>query len=409
MEYDAIVIGGGPAGSTSAGLLAQQGVKTLLVERDTFPRFHVGESLLPTSMNIFKRLGVLEHVEKRYTRKPGGKWLYGSHPICAQFEKCSNASFSKAPYAFQVERSSFDEMLLRTSADKGADVWEGRRVVGFLYEGNCIAGVKVKNSAGDETSIRSKITVDCSGQRALISNELGLRTPNILRRMAVHGHYETELLDPDVENGWFSGQLIDDGWVWLIPLEKNKLSIGAVVDPTRFSKSGLPPQEFLEQLMASTPYLRDVIPKNRKLIGEVHTTGTMGFTSRSLAGDGWILAGDAAFFIDPCYSSGVYLAMRSGEMAADSVCRALSNGGPHASAFTEYQHSLKTHEASVLAMVDLFYSINNSRIAKSILPWIPPALYISIFTRFAGGDYDVYRGPLKMVVEASRRIAKFLP
>ena len=363
IDTDVVIIGGGPAGSTAAALLAEKGISTIVVERSKFPRYHVGESLLPANRRIFERLGVTEKVEKMAVHKPGGKWLYGDKAVMAEFAYCGkNASFFKHPYAYMVHRCEFDKMLLDNAVEQGAKVFEQTKVVDLITDqSDRVSGIVAKAENGGKFEINAGITLDCSGQRSFISTRMGTRVPNHLNRMSIFGQIKAEVNDNEVNNGWFVGQLIHDGWIWIIPLPGPTVSVGAVVDIDEYKSSNMTSEEYLHQLLSSTAALRNAF-SDYEIVGDVKTTGAMGYTNPKFAGDGWALVGDAAFFVDPCYSSGVYLAMHSAEKIAQQLSESLLKSNcPAASEFSHYEEELKHHEHCVLQLVDGFYTATRSK------------------------------------------------
>ena len=224
-NYDAIVIGGGPAGSTAANIISQGGKSVLVLEREEFPRFHIGESLLPATVQIFRRLGIEDAIREHGRVKPGAVWFYGEEPVFSDFELCrdKDAIFADSGYAYMVLRSEFDNILLDAAKTSGAEVRFNAPVRDVLKEDNQVVGVKAVVD-GAEKEIRCKMVFDSSGQRALISNKFGIRKETDLRRMAIYGHIKAEALSAKVQQSWFTGELIHNGWIWLIPLPNGLIS-----------------------------------------------------------------------------------------------------------------------------------------------------------------------------------------
>src|SRR3984893_16936088 len=268
-KVDAVVIGGGPGGSTVATLLARQGLQVALFERRSFPRFHIGESLLPASLAIFEELGVHEEIKKRFIRKPGGKWYYGERPVFSDFSAGpGGTSFDRTPHAYMVKRADFDDILLKNAERSGAHVLREHSVVDLIQSGDRVIGVVVRDSSGAVHEYRGDMVFDCSGFAAVIPKKFNLRRENTLKRMAVFGHYRTVPLNEDVKKGWFVGQMVYNGWIWLIPLEPDLISIGVVIPVEDYKNAQQSPQAFLERYMATTPIVPPSISAKTPLEGK---------------------------------------------------------------------------------------------------------------------------------------------
>ena len=404
--HQVVIIGGGPAGATAGSILAMNGIDVLILERERFPRFHIGESLLPANNKIFQRLGLADQMDENFLLKPGGKWVYGDTALSTQFSACEKtASFTEQPYSYMVERARFDEMLLEQAKQYGCDVRQGVKVTDLIQGPNGrIGGVVGQTAGGESAHFPAEITLDCSGSRAFVSSRLGQRRANEFKRMAVYGHFQTELLDKELRSGWFVGQVLKDAWVWLIPLEKNKVSVGAVVGLEQYKYSGKSGEEFLLEIMSSTDFLRGALSPKPELLGSVRTTGNIGYTNDKLAGNGWLLLGDAAFFVDPCYSSGVYLAMKSAEMAADVIVEGFEEDDLSPEFFSDYENELKQYESTVRNVVDIFYASSRSKVLSWIAPRLTTQSGIEKFTTFIGGDFEKNRS----LIWATRKMTNML-
>ena len=389
MNHDVIVLGGGPAGSTVATLLADKGFDVIVLDKDHFPRFHIGESLLPATVKIFDRLGVHEQIREAFILKPGGKWLYGDKEVPGDFSKSdSRASFKEHPFSYLVERSGFDKILIDRSVAAGADVRFGTEVCKVLTDNGRVAGVRCRTEQGQEYDLRGRIVIDASGLRSVIPSMLNLRKLTQPHRMGIYAQYEAMPTRDDVKAGWFIGQMLYDGWTWLLRLPQDRFSVGVVLTVDRFRKSGLSPTDLLERLVGENPLLNEGMTADRRRISDVMVTGNMGNSSESLAGDGWVAIGDAAYFIDPCYSSGVHLAMKSAEMVADLIIAQPRDSMIAASSFRRYEKAMRQHERTVLQMVDTFYIASRNTSVQKMITSLQGGYFSRKFVTFVGGDFD---------------------
>ncbi len=326
--YDAVIVGGGPAGSTVATALARLGRRVVLFEREKFPRFHVGESLLPFNLPIFERLGVAEKIAAAGFQKKYGAFFWneatgGTRPVV--FEQGIN---NRHPAAYHVKRADFDQLLLDHAGESGAEIHDASPVSEVLLENGAAAGVVVQSANGGAArQVRARVVVDASGQDALLSRKLGtLRFDSKLKRAGLFAHYEG-VCWPE---GHRPGDIllpIDDGvWYWIIPFSDGTSSVGAVFDPTRFRGEGRDLEARFEDLIARSARMRELLAGSRR------SSGVFGFSDYStssarLAGNGYLLVGDAATFLDPVFSTGVFLAMATGEYAAQAIHHALTRTG----------------------------------------------------------------------------------
>ena len=388
-QHDVVILGGGPAGSTVATLLAQAGCRVVVIEKDHFPRFHIGESLLPATVSIFERLGVHDEIRKRFINKPGGKWIYGTGEVPGDFAKSdSKASFKSHPYSYLVERSEFDKILIDRSIESGADVRFGYEAVNLIQEDGRVCGVQCRDESGQLHDFRSNLVIDATGLRAFVPSKLRIRKLTEPYRMGIYAQYKARPTRDDAKAGWFLGQMFYDGWTWLLRLPNDRFSVGVVLTVDRFRRSGMNPTELLERLVDENELLADGMTDDRQRISDVMVTGNMGNSSERLAGEGWVAIGDAAYFIDPCYSSGVHLAMKSAEMVADLVTshNSLKSTIP-AAAFDDYQKDMRKHEKSVQRMVDAFYIASRSTSVQKMVTTMQGGYFSKRFVTFVGGDF----------------------
>lgn len=316
-DCDVLVVGGGPAGATIATLLAQRGRDVILAEKGHHPRFHIGESLLPANAALFDALGVREEVERLGLAKYGVEFVSPEHDHQAMIEFVE-AWDKTMPYAWQVRRSELDELLFRNAAAKGARAIEGCRVrqVRFDAEG---ASVDAELDDGVKRSWRARFVVDASGRDTLLANQFRCKQKNPKHNSAaLFGHFEgaTRLsgkAEGNITIFWF-----DHGWFWFIPLADGVTSVGAVCWPYYLKTRTKPLPEFFRDTIASCPALAARLDR-ATLVCEVHATGNYSYSSSVSSGERFLMLGDAYAFIDPVFSSGVLLAMKSAFAGADVV------------------------------------------------------------------------------------------
>ena len=328
--YDTIVIGGGPAGSTVATLVAEHGHRVLLLERATTPQFKIGESLIPATYWTFKRLGMLEklrtsHFPQKYSVQFYSRTGRGSTPFYF-FQTNPHES----AVTWQVLRSEFDQMLLDNAKEKGVEVRRGIGVREVLFEDDTATGVVTQHTDGTRETLHATVIVDSTGQRSLIGKQLKLNTiePN-LKMASLFTHYEGGHRDEGIDEG---ATLIlhteaKDSWFWSIPLPYNRTSIGVVgeldylLQNRRDANGKLDAQKiFTEELNKCLP-LKQRLESAKQLL-PIQTTKDFSYRASRIAGNHWVLVGDAFGFLDPVYSTGLFLALKSGEMAADAIIEA---------------------------------------------------------------------------------------
>ena len=329
-QSEVVVIGGGPAGATAATLVAQRGRRVTLFERERFPRFHVGESLIPETFWVLERLGMLDRmrgsrfVEKHSVQFVNEKGLL-SEPFYFHDHKPQESSRT-----WQVVRSEFDEMMLRNAAEQGVDVHEGVRVLDVLFEGDRATGVRVQDESGAVRELMADVVVDASGQGSMIMSRLGLRAWDpVLKKAAIWSYWKDADRGTGRDEGATTVLQLDDkqGWFWYIPLHDGTVSVGVVAgyDYLFKDRPTKDPEAIYFEEVARCPGLQSRIASAEKT-APVRVAKEYSYRSRQVAGDGWVLVGDAFGFLDPLYSSGILLALKSGELAADAIAAALDAG-----------------------------------------------------------------------------------
>ncbi|QGJ72144.1 Glucose-inhibited division protein A [Planctomycetales bacterium 10988] len=319
--FDCIVLGGGPAGSTTAALVAEQGHKTLLLERAKFPRYHVGESLMPDTFFTLERLGVVEKLKDRgFIRKYSVQFVGQSGRESAPFYFLQHRD-EEASVTWQVERGEFDQLLFENAAEKGADCRDQMRVTDVLLDGDRVCGVKAKHADGEEFTFESKVVVDGTGQSSLLASKFDLKENyQDLRNAAIWTYYKGAHRDEGKDEGATIILYTSDrkSWFWYIPLKDDLVSVGVVSENDYLLRRGVRPQEAFEEELKRCPAMKWRI-ENGMREGDFKVCRDFSYSAKEPAGNGWVLVGDALGFLDPIYSSGVFLALKSGEMAADAI------------------------------------------------------------------------------------------
>ena len=361
LSADVIVIGGGPGGSTAATMLARKGLRVLLLERDRFPRDHVGESLLPASIPVLEELGVLPAVQEAgFLPKWGATMVWGreSTPWSWYFGETNR----KYPHSYQVWRPTFDHLLLENSRASGVTVWEGCHVAGVLFEDGRATGVQYSTEGASGLIARAGFIVDASGQSGLLGRQLRLRRWDpYFRNMAVYAYFTgaRRLLPPDETNIFIESY--PHGWFWNIPLHTGWASVGAVVDShvaqEEVRSRGL--HGFLMDQIAQAPHTTHMLRESEMVSGPF-IVKDWSYASEQVVGDGYILVGDAACFVDPLFSSGVHLALMSGVMAAAYVTSALKDTSMREAAGQVYRELYYKEYGHFREMASLFYSSNRT-------------------------------------------------
>jgi flavin-dependent dehydrogenase len=353
---DAVIIGGGPAGATAASLLARGGMRVLVLEKEDFPRFHIGESLLPYNLPLFDRLGVGEKIRRAgFQIKPGALFIDeengGRRPV-----DFSDAWHQRPSSAYQVPRAEFDRILLGHAGACGAEVRHGVEVRSVVFEGSRAAGVLATDRTGRTETILARAVVDASGSAAVLAGPLGLRQPDPrIRRAALFAHYDGTVLHPEARPGDILLPIQKDVWFWQIPFADGRASVGAVFEPEIARGAAADRDALFATLLERSPAMQTVLAGARRTT-PVGGASDYSWRSTRVAGEGWLLAGDSAAFLDPIFSSGVFLAMSMGESAAESLARALARPGPvRAEDLFSYEKRVRFLVSRFRRFVEAFY------------------------------------------------------
>ncbi len=323
-----IVIGGGPAGATAATLIAQQGNRVELFEREHFPRFHIGESLIPETYWVLQRLNMLDKMRaSSFVKKYSVQFVSESGRQSAPFYFTQHKPH-ECSQTWQVLRSEFDNMMLRNAEEHGVVVHEGMRVLDVLMEGDRAVGVRVMDEAGEQRTVHADVVVDASGQSSMLIHKLKLRVSDpLLNKGAIWTYFEGAYRDQGEDEGATLVLQVEGkkGWFWYIPLHNNIISVGVVADFNYLFKGRDDHETTYREELDRCPVVKQRVSLGKQ-VAPIRATKDYTYRAKQVAGDGWVLVGDAFGFLDPLYSSGVLLALKSGQLAADAVVEGLANG-----------------------------------------------------------------------------------
>ncbi len=362
LDADVIIIGGGPAGSTLACLLAMDGFKTLVLEKDVYPRDHVGESMVPANNFVFDRIGFLPKMEDAgFIHKDGVGWTAPRSPIW-KFVAIRTADFvppnAPRPYSFNVERDSMDLLLLRHAHETGAKVVQGASVTEVLFEDGRAVGARVELSEGWVRDLFSRVVVDASGRRCFLAKQLGLKRKDaVFNQYAIWSWFRRLGPEPEGHAGYvfFHFLGLERASAWQIPLRNGITSVGVVTDKRDFQKSGKSHEEFFDGLVARNPTL-ELTMREAERVRPWYIEADYSYQMETGAGPGWLLIGDAFRFVDPIFSSGVDVALHSAELAYEAITGSW-RGTDETEAFAVYERNVNAGVDIWYDTVDLFYKL----------------------------------------------------
>ncbi len=361
-QWDVLVIGAGPAGTAAAAVLSERGHRVLVLEREKFPRYHIGESLLPFTFYPLQRLGLVEKMRNsQFVKKYSVQFVSPSGKASQPFYFSTRYSEDVAQ-TWQVLRSEFDQMLVDDARAKGATIVEGVTVTQLLRDGDRVVGVRVKHEGGSMADYRAPMTLDCSGKEsfAAVRNQWRMRDPK-LNKVAVWTYYKGAKRDPGIDAGATTVAFVPEkGWFWYIPQHDDMVSVGVVAEGKYLARDGVKDSgEIFRREIEQNLWIKDHLAPGTQ-VGPYYVTNEFSFHSKYCGSEGLLLVGDALSFLDPVFSSGLMLALKSGVMAGDAVHEALLAQDFSPSRFADYARKLRHGIENMRKLVYAFYDPNFS-------------------------------------------------
>ncbi len=375
-SQDVIIIGSGPAGSTTAALLAEKGRKVLVFEKETFPRYHIGESMMPFCYQTLEKLGLAEKMNQiGFQQKHSVQFVTNCGKVSQPFYFFQHKDCPSS-ITWQVERAVFDQMIADKARENGAEIRERHQVRDFIRdESGTVIGVEVENDGGREQHF-AKMVVDASGRDALAlsKNKWRKRDP-VLNKIAIWTYYDGSMRDPGLDAGSTTvAYIANKGWFWYIPMRDNRVSVGVVADHDYLYRDTKVPAEIFQREIEGNAWIKEHLAPGTQ-VGEYWVTGEYSYRSEYCAADGLLMVGDAFAFLDPVFSSGLFLALKSGELAANAIDAALGKGDVSASQFQDYGVEICAAIERMRKIVYAFYNEEFS-FAKLVMkhPHLRPVL-----------------------------------
>ena len=358
-HYDVLIIGGGPAGCSAASILAEHGHRVLVLEREKFPRYHIGESLIPFCYGPMERLGLVPKMKASCFQKkfsvqfvqPNGK---ASQPFYF-FNRYDRETIAST---WQVLRSEFDLMLMQHARDRGAEIFEEIAVKELLREGERVVGVRAQTKSGEIVELRAPMTLDCTGKESFTAVRNGWRVKDpYLNKIAVWTYYQGSKREAGIDEGQTTvAMLPEKGWFWHIPQHNDRVSVGVVAEGKYLTRGGVKdPRTIFEREVGENLWIKDHLSVGRQ-VGDYFLTSEYSFHARHCGSEGLLLVGDAFCFLDPVFSSGLMLALKSGVLAGDAVHAALVARDFSPARFAEYATTLRQGIENMRKLVYAFYN-----------------------------------------------------
>ena len=354
--FDAIVVGGGPAGTTAGAFLAKKGWRVLLLEKEKFPRYSIGESLMPYCYFTLERLGIIDKMKNsHFPKKYSVQFVSAEGSISTPFYFFKHLKH-EASTTWQVLRSEFDQMLLDNAREKGVEVRERTRVVGTVEANGTVAGVRALDCNGLKQEFRAPLTLDASGREvfSMTRKRWKVRDPR-LNKIAIWTYYQGAGRDPGLDEGATTvAYLPEKGWFWYIPLPQDRVSVGIVAEKDYLYQNTRDPRVIFQREIGTNPWIHHHLASGKQG-GPYWVTGEYSYRSKYCAANGLVLVGDAFSFLDPVFSSGVFLALRGGELVAEAADRALASGDCSAEKFDRYGKEMNRGLEAMRKLVYAFY------------------------------------------------------
>lgn len=374
-HYDVVILGGGPAGACAAAVLGEYGHRVLILEREKFPRYHIGESLLPFTFGPLERIGMISKMrQSHFVKKYSVIFVQPNGKATDPFYFFTRYDRDTVAQTWQVVRSEFDQMMLDNAREKGAEVREETTVTELIKrDDGRVIGARAKDKEERVTDFYAKIVLDCTGKEAFSSVRNGWRTPDpYLRKLAVWTYYKGSKREAGIDEGQTAVAFVPEkGWFWHIPLQNDMVSVGVVAEPKYLTRDGVrSPKEMFEREVGENLWIQERLGTGEST-GEYFITNEFSHQARHCASPGLLLAGDAFAFLDPVFSSGVLLALKSGMLAAEAIHTGLLDGDLSPAHFTSYSDTLKEGIENMRKLVYAFYNPDFS--LKSVIKRYPDA------------------------------------